>query len=62
MMRSRTDLIEYLCRQQHSCTSDPRVTWSSVPPDLQDAMRASTRVMLQELEDLGLMSVNLPAA
>lgn len=59
-MKSRADLIEYLCRQQHAALSDPRVSWSDVPEDLQNSMRFSTKVMLAELGDLGLLTEKVP--
>lgn len=73
-MLSRTDLIEYLCAQQHAAYEeaallegwethrDSKGNWSSVPEPNKATMRASMQTVLAELEDLGLLvSSRVPA-
>jgi hypothetical protein len=74
VMRSRTDLIEYLCAQQHAAYEEAallegwetnrasRSPWAQVPEENKATMRASMQVVLAELEDLGLLvSARVPA-
>jgi hypothetical protein len=71
-MKSRSDLIDYLCSQQHSAvllatasSGGPQEhgrPWTSLPPAVRDADRAGMRALLSELEDLGLLvSSRVPA-
>lgn len=71
-MRSRQDLVEYLCSQQHAaqllataCNSQtpfPGRPWSALPPEIQSAERAGMQAVLEELGDLGLLvSARVPA-
>lgn len=73
-MRSRTDLIEYLCSQQHAAYEEAALlegwdthreskgSWAQVPEENKATMRASMHVVLAELEDLGLLvSARVPA-
>lgn len=70
-MHSRSDLVDYLCSQQHAaCLLDTISNggtvngspWTSLPPATRAADRAGMRAVLEELEDLGLLvSSRVPA-
>jgi len=65
-MHSRSDLVEYLCCQQHAAsllaTGSDGCPWTSLPPSARAADRAGMRAVLEELEDLGyLVTARVPA-
>lgn len=62
-MHTRADLVDYLCNQQHSSRIlSGAVPWKAVSPEQRAADRAAMRVVLEELEDLGLLvSSRVPA-
>jgi hypothetical protein len=71
MSMSRGDLIEYLCTQQHAArllaliSAGRSVTgapFSALRDVDKDADRAGIRVVLEELDSLGMLREKTPAA